>query len=335
VGPILAAGPLVTALAGAGIGAAAGGLIGALTEAGIPEEEARLYEEGVRRGGALVTVISPDDRVDLAADILNRYHPVDVNKRAAEWQSAGQTSGEETHYAMDRDILEEGATSAETPDTERSSTPKRTSKRGKQGKTDKGTDKNEVTVPVVQEELQVGKRPVQQGEVRIHTRVTEQPVDETVNLRKEHVDVQRNPVDRPASDADLQTLKDETIEVAETTEEPVVEKKARVVEEVHVRKTVEEQPQKVSGTIRRKDVEVENLGQKPGTMAQDFSAYEPEFRVHSQAHYATTQHDYSYYQPAYRYGYDLYRNESYRGQTWEAIEPQVRRDWERTRPGSA
>ncbi|HEV8718643.1 MAG TPA: general stress protein [Candidatus Binatia bacterium] len=52
IGPILAAGPIMAALTGAGIGALAGGLIGALTDLGVPEEEARYYAEGVRRGGS-------------------------------------------------------------------------------------------------------------------------------------------------------------------------------------------------------------------------------------------------------------------------------------------
>ena len=56
VGPIIAGGVLGTTLAGAGIGAAAGGLIGALTSLGLSEEDARYYEEGIRSGGTLVTV---------------------------------------------------------------------------------------------------------------------------------------------------------------------------------------------------------------------------------------------------------------------------------------
>jgi hypothetical protein len=56
VGPIIAAGPIFTALTGAGIGAAAGGLIGALANTGMPEEDARIYAEEVRRGGVLVIV---------------------------------------------------------------------------------------------------------------------------------------------------------------------------------------------------------------------------------------------------------------------------------------
>src|SRR5512133_167972 len=79
IGPIIAAGPLATTLAGAGIGAAAGGLIGALTGAGVPEEEARAYEEGVRSGGTLVMVNSPDDRADQASEIMSRYNPIDID----------------------------------------------------------------------------------------------------------------------------------------------------------------------------------------------------------------------------------------------------------------
>jgi hypothetical protein len=61
IGPIVAAGPIAAALAGAGIGAVAGGLIGGLTRLGVPEEEAHYYAEGVRRGGILVTVAADSE----------------------------------------------------------------------------------------------------------------------------------------------------------------------------------------------------------------------------------------------------------------------------------
>src|SRR4051794_3178077 len=54
IGPLLAWGPIVATLTGAGIGAATGGLVGGLVGMGIPEEDAEVYEEGVRRGGTLV-----------------------------------------------------------------------------------------------------------------------------------------------------------------------------------------------------------------------------------------------------------------------------------------
>jgi len=78
IGPIVAAGPLATTLAGAGVGAAAGGLVGALVDAGIPEEEARMYQTGVERGGILVTAQVPEGQETWARDILNRNGARDV-----------------------------------------------------------------------------------------------------------------------------------------------------------------------------------------------------------------------------------------------------------------
>ena len=76
--------------------------------------------------------------------------------------------------------------------------------------------------------------------LRAQTRVEETPVEETVHLREERVEVERRPVDRPASPEDLDRMRDKTIEMSEHREEPVVEKTARVVEEVSLRKDVEE-----------------------------------------------------------------------------------------------
>jgi hypothetical protein len=98
IGPVLAAGPLATAvsaLAGAGIGAVAGGvaggLLGALVDMGIPEEQAGYYSEGVRRGGTLVVLQSDDMMHDRAVEIMNRYNPVDIKNRAGYWQEQGWT----------------------------------------------------------------------------------------------------------------------------------------------------------------------------------------------------------------------------------------------------
>ena len=96
----------------------------------------------------------------------------------------------------------------------------------------------DVTIPVVEEQLQVGTRPVPHGGVRLYTRVTERPVEETVRLRDETVHVERRPVNRPATEADVAAAHERTIEVTETDEEPVVRRQARVVEEVVVSKDV-------------------------------------------------------------------------------------------------
>jgi uncharacterized membrane protein len=89
IGPILAAGPIAAALTGAGIGAAAGGLVGALTESGIPEDEAKYYAEGVRRGDVLVTVKTDSTHADHVCDVLDQYNAVDVDERVSDWQNRG------------------------------------------------------------------------------------------------------------------------------------------------------------------------------------------------------------------------------------------------------
>ena len=96
VGPIVAAGPLVAGLTGAGIGAAVGGLVGALVNWGVPPAEAELYAESVRRGHILVGLKTDESRVDHATDIMNRYDPVDVEERSEYWRSTGWTGYNES-----------------------------------------------------------------------------------------------------------------------------------------------------------------------------------------------------------------------------------------------
>jgi hypothetical protein len=89
LGPVIAAGPLVAMLSGAGAGAVAGGLIGTLTEAGVPEEHANYYAETVRRGGAIVTVKVDESRADRAAEILRTNGAIDLDERVSRWREAG------------------------------------------------------------------------------------------------------------------------------------------------------------------------------------------------------------------------------------------------------
>lgn len=105
IGPILAAGPIAAALTGAGVGAAAGGLIGALTESGIPEEEAKYYAEGVRRGDVLVTVRASDVQADFVCDILDGNNAIDVNDRVQNWRSRGWSGWSDTNTPYSNDDL--------------------------------------------------------------------------------------------------------------------------------------------------------------------------------------------------------------------------------------
>lgn len=93
IGPVIAAGPLVAGLTGAAVGAVTGGILSALVEWGIPEEEAGYYAESVRRGSTLVAARVMEDRVDDVVEIMEEYDPVDIERRVAYWRSEEDWSG--------------------------------------------------------------------------------------------------------------------------------------------------------------------------------------------------------------------------------------------------
>jgi uncharacterized protein (TIGR02271 family) len=271
IGPIVAAGPLATALAGLGIGAAAGGVIGALANIGVSEEDAEYYAEGVRRGGVLVTVRAADEDAERAAQIMREGGAVDIEQRGQQWRKSGWNRFDER---------------AEPLTTEQRSR------------------EREAVIPVVEEEIQVGKRQVSRGGVRVYSHVTEHPVEKEVTLREEHAKVERRPVDRPATEHDREAFQERSYQVRETGEEPVVSKQARVKEEVVVGKETTSRTDTVRDTARRQDVNVENL--------------EGEDREGFTAQYIDT----------------LSRNKRYEGKEWSQIENDVRKDWEQAHPGT-
>ena len=116
----------------------------------------------------------------------------------------------------------------------------------------------ETVLPIIEEQLRIGKRTVESGATRVRTNVTEKPVEETVNLREEHVTVERRPVDRAVGNAP-NAFQEGTIEVTEMAEVPVVSKEARVVEEVVVGKEVTEHTETVRETVKRTDVDVDEV----------------------------------------------------------------------------
>lgn len=125
------------------------------------------------------------------------------------------------------------------------------------GATNAGTDQ---TLKVIEENLEVGKREVARGGVRVRSRIIERPVEESVRLREERVRVVRTPVNRPATAADLTAFQEGEITLTERAEVPVVSKTANVVEEISVGKEVTEREEVIRDTVRRTDVDVEQLG---------------------------------------------------------------------------
>jgi uncharacterized protein (TIGR02271 family) len=187
------------------------------------ERELGHYQEATRRGGTLVTVRVPDEQTNKVADILERHNPIDLDQKVESWQSDGKTT-----------LTGVGAGSAAA----------------------RGVVETEASIPLAEEELRVGKRAVQRGALRIHTYVTERPVQEQVSLREEQAFIDRRPVDRAAGVGEA-AFQERTIEVEERGEEAVVSKQARVVEEVSVGKTATDRTETVRDTVRKTEVEVD------------------------------------------------------------------------------
>lgn len=178
------------------------------------------YREVAQRGSTILTVhAQTPQEAQTAATILDQNNAIDVNARAEQFRTQTNTATNQTAATA------EGNTS----------------------------------IPIVEEQLQVGKQTVETGGARIRSRIIERPVEENLRLREENVRVERTPVNRPATEADLNTFREGEIEITEHAEVPVVSKQARVVEEVSIGKEVQERNETIRDTVRGTEVEVERL----------------------------------------------------------------------------
>ena len=206
------------------------GMWASVKHAFLPDEDRHAYEEGVRRGGAVLTADVQDDHVDRAMKALEGAGSVDVDERADQWREsgwdypAGVGAGASAH--------DDGAVSGRTAGAQ------------------------DDVIPIVEEKLVVGKRDVSRGGVHVRSYVTETPVHEQVRLREERINVERRRVDREVSGAD-DAFRERAIDVSATGEEAVIGKTARVVEELVVSKTADSRVEEIDDTVRRTQVEIE------------------------------------------------------------------------------
>jgi len=195
-----------------------------------------------------------DEDVDRGLEIMSNYNPVDIDERGTRWRSEGWSRYDENAGPYT-------ATGTTTGTTTGIGAAAGALRDVNTGTARTGTDRvatgEETVIPIVEEQLSVGKREVERGRVRVRSYVVETPVEESVRLREETVTVERRAVDRPA-DAGPEAFRERTVEVTETDEEAVVSKTARVTEEVVVSKGVEERTERVADTVRRTEVDVEN-----------------------------------------------------------------------------
>jgi uncharacterized protein (TIGR02271 family) len=251
-------------------------LIDDLENDGVPRTDAHAYAEGVRRGGSLVAVECDEDEVDRVIGILDDDGVLDLDEQQTSWRSEGwqgfdaSTSGGTTGGLGAAAGLAGSFTgSSGTTWTEMGAGEDITGSADMtRARTDTaGLNGRDEVIPVAEEELHVGKREVNRGRVRLHSRVIERPVQEQVTLREERVDVERRPVSGTTQAGALggDPFQERTIEVEERGEEAVVSKEARVVEEVVVRKEADQRTETISDTVRKTEVDVEDERNVRGT----------------------------------------------------------------------
>jgi uncharacterized protein (TIGR02271 family) len=259
-----AADTAVPSTATASTTAGEGGFWSSLKELFVPDEDRHTYAEGVRRGNVVVSATVDEDRLDHAMDILENHGAVDLDSQEAEWRQEGWTT-DQTPTRTTTDALvasspstpELGLTSndaasgaparaATSTSTNQSSAPAPSAREG-----------HEEVIPIVEEQVRIGKRDVERGRVRVRSYIVETPVTEQVTLRQEHVDVERRTVDRPVTDAD-RMFEDRTIEATEHSEEAVIGKETRITEEIVIRKDARQRTETVQDTVRHTEVEVDD-----------------------------------------------------------------------------
>ena len=195
----------------------------------------RNYTYAANEADSILTVHTDSiDRAEQAREIMDDAGAVDVEQRGAQY--AGRYSAADTRSADDGYDDDDMTT--------------------------------EATLPVVEERLDVGKQEVERGGARIHSRIVERPVEETVRLREEHVTVNRRPVDRDVTDADRQHFQPGEMVITERAEVPIVGKESRVVEEVDVSKEVTERDETVRDTLRSTQVDVDEFDAPGDTKAR-------------------------------------------------------------------
>lgn len=213
----------------------------------LSSDDRHAYGEGLRRGGFLLCaeVESGEDH-DRIIQLLEESSSVDLDERQQSWKSEGWQP-----FAGAATSSTEGSTASQIA---------RNQEMSGQATGASGNVVEEQRIPIVEEELRVGKREVTRGGARVRSYVREIPVEEQVTLREEHVSVERRPVQQQGLQSTQNAedlLQDREIEMRETSEEAVVQKVANVREELVVRKTAEEHVEQVSDTVRHTEVEVE------------------------------------------------------------------------------
>jgi len=212
----------------------------------IREHEAHVYGRTVANGGAILSARVPSTEVAHAVGVLTVHKPVDVHERAGDLGVV--PSAEKAAAAVPKPALAPKQTIA--PALKNTAAPAL-----------KNGEHDEV-LRLAEEHMEVGKRQIETGKARVRRYVTTQEVETPVTLHQEHMEVIRRVISDPNERGGID-WEDRAIDIVETDEEPVVRKTAHVAEEIVVRRAGSDRVEKVHGTIRRQQVQVERSTDRP------------------------------------------------------------------------
>jgi stress response protein YsnF len=267
------------------------GLSGLLTNYGFSPELVDHYTRAVRQGETLESLVVEDKDADRAVSIMTRH---------AALYGGDQGAGAREDLSAKKVGI--GAAAAGVA--------------ARRSHFDGEPEQGERTIPILREEIRVGKRDVERAHVHVGVHVAERPINEKVSLREEHVEIERRATNRTPR-ADEISFKDAALDITEYGEEPVICKEVKVVEEVVVKKTLGGRDEAIRDTVRNTYVDV-------AEDRFDKSLY--------QKHFASlgAKGKFEEHVPAYELGHSLRGA----GSRWEDIETKARSDWESKRPGT-
>jgi hypothetical protein len=335
IGPVLAAGPLAAALGaagastlvGAGIGAAAGGIIGALVGAGIPEEDAGFYAEGIRRGGTLVMVKASDDMAQRAYDTMRSYGAVDVDERSGTWRQSGWTNFDSNAgpYEGTSDIDDKWERSSKVGTTggavAGAATGAAIGSVGGPVGTAIGGVAGAVTGAGVGAAGDVAGKSIEEGS----------DYDATTRSRDFDTTSTTSRTDYGTGATDIDDKWERSSKVG--TAGGAAAGAATGAAIGAVGGPVGMAVGGVAGAATGAGIGA--AGDVAGESVEDaYSRYDSDFRTHYQTNATNTGYTYDQYAPVYRYGYGLANDPMYRDRDWSAIESDAQRRWEERNPGT-
>jgi len=220
----------------------------------VDKDEADVYTRAMDKGGVVLTIRTEEEKLARAMTILHSHDSVDVPSRMQSSVNNGTTAPGINPTAGKQ-------FAGETND--RPAEPLRTSLTGDESEAD--------ILRLAEEQVEVGKRLVSEGSTRVRRYTVTDTVSEDISLHEQHADIFRRSVNEPALAGEVD-WSEKTVEVAETHEQPVINKTTHVKEEVVVRTDGSDRTETINDTVRRQEVDIDHArggleSELPGTTA--------------------------------------------------------------------